>query len=145
MNELHTDGKWHRYEHRVNDSEDSKTSKYVNIRANELIFSVKKDHQLNSRFLRKHQELFMFLVKIKVILSRHSVVRFKSSMQKTYSIHHNSPCILSNRAEIVPLIYILDAVYAQEFSGLQHLLWLRSSRGETYVVYCISVYFSKNF
>jgi hypothetical protein len=79
----------------------------------------------------------MFLVKIKVILSRHSVVRFKSSMQKTYSIHHNSPCILSNRAEIVPLIYILDALYAQKFSGLQHLLWLRSSRGETFVVYCI--------
>jgi hypothetical protein len=38
---------------------------------------------------------------------------------------------------MVPMIYILDKVYAHKFSGLQHLLWLRSSRGETFVVYCI--------
>ncbi|CAF3309853.1 unnamed protein product, partial [Rotaria sp. Silwood2] len=38
---------------------------------------------------------------------------------------------------------MLDGLYAHTFSGLQHLLWLRSSRGETFVVYCIWPIISK--
>ncbi len=47
---------------------------------------------------------------------------------------------LSNRAQIVPLIYILDGVYTHKFSGLQNLYWLRFSRGGTFVGYCTYVH-----
>ncbi len=44
-------------------SEDSESFRDANIRANELIFLVKKDPRLNSSSMQQYQELVMYLVK----------------------------------------------------------------------------------
>jgi hypothetical protein len=52
--------------------EDSESSRDVNIRANELIFLVKKDHRPNSSSMQQYQELVMYLVKSSEKLGRQS-------------------------------------------------------------------------
>ncbi len=57
--------------------EDSESSRDVNIRANELIFLVKKDHRLNSSSMQQYQELVMYLVKSSAKLDRQSFFQVK--------------------------------------------------------------------
>jgi hypothetical protein len=63
------------HDHYVDDAEEPEAFRDVNIRGNELILWVKKEDRPNSSFMKRNQELVLYLVKNRGKWSRHSFFR----------------------------------------------------------------------